>query len=83
MVVILSAAGTVGPCIIKYCKANKLRLIKYLGKVEINEALKDMFSFSNKVLVENLLTNQEEIYLMSGKRAMCYGYVLLDVRKIG
>lgn len=83
MVNVLSASGSVAQGIVSYCRANKLRLIKFLGRVEINESLKDMFSYSNKVLVENLLTNKEEIYLMSGKRAIYYGFVLLDVRKIG
>lgn len=82
MVEILSAGGSINATIIGYCKNNKLMIQSYTGKVPINGALKNRYTFAIKVAVENLLNNNHEVYLFAGTKAKFSGYLLLDVRRI-
>lgn len=83
MVNVLVAGSTVNVCINNYCKTNNMRLIKYEGKINIDDKMTYMFTFAHKARVENKALKCEEIYLFAGTRAKFHGFLLLDVRKIG
>lgn len=82
MVNVLVGGSTVPICINNYCRTNNLRLIKYEGKIKIDDRMAHMFTFANKARVENMVTKNEEVYLFSGTKAKCHGFLLLDVRKV-
>ena len=80
--VVLVAAGSMNNLVNGYCKANKLRLVKFIGRLPIDQKMKETYDFAIKAVVEDLLNKKEECYIFCGKKAKFGGFYLLNLIKI-